>query len=528
MKKKKEIFFRIQNFRSFEDVTIKLTSLNLLFGPNGSGKSSFLKAIRFFSHNLFRLDHYPYHQGFKPETKIYSLSGNDDILSFKENVRNNDENLPIVFEVIVKNSILDFSELQIIKEIEPLYSSLNDFNIKVDDAFGRTEDINVKVVLKLSFSAKTGERITISLFDLSNDINYGFISNNPEHNLVLPSTNNCSEIQKNFLLSLNCLPFINKRMDLKSDWYEFNNFINIIKNDSDITNKSEIITETLLIYHKIFFGIPRIIENNFFKLEHLEPIRKEPKSTYILVGGKFEQKEYYGIPALLVGDYGKMFYRDLDEQNENIEPLAVSKISEKETTINIAISFDYSFNELLNKILYRMKLAKKITAHKDSENIAGWLTYTSLDEKNTSNLAQASSGLLQILPIITALLNKDKLGSSSINIIEQPELHLHPKLQSELVTFFTSKNVDQNILFIETHSEHIIRKLQVLVAKGIKEKDEIGIYYFSKDRYTGISQIKKIELEDNGFFEEPWPDGFFDEASDLAYALLDAQINRKN
>lgn len=527
MNKKEEIFFRIQNFRSFEDVTIGLTSLNLLFGPNGAGKSSFLKAIRFFSHNIFRLDHFPYHQGFKPETKVYHLNDDEDILSFKENVRNNDENLPIVFEVTIKNSLLKYVELQSIKDIASLYSSLIDFDVNLDDIISRVEIIDVKVVFGLSFSPKSGEQITISLFDLNNEIEYSFIPNNPEHNLVLPLTNYYSEIKKDFLLSLSCLPFINK-MDLKSDSYDFNNFVNIIKNNSGIANKSKIITDTLLLYYKIFFGIPRIIERYFLKLEHLEPIRKEPKSAYILAGGKFDQNAYYGIPALLAGDYGAMFYRDLDEHKENIEPLTVSKISEKETHIDIKISFDYSFNDLLNKILDKMKLVKKIEAHKDSENIAGWLTYTSFDNTNTSNLAQASSGLLQLLPIITALLNKDKRGDSSIKIIEQPELHLHPKLQSELATFFTSKNVEQSILFIETHSEHIVRKLQVLVAERIKGKEEIGIYYFSKDQQTGISQIKRMELEENGFFKEPWPNGFFDEASDLAYALLDAQINRKN
>jgi predicted ATPase len=68
--------------------------------------------------------------------------------------------------------------------------------------------------------------------------------------------------------------------------------------------------------------------------------------------------------------------------------------------------------------------------------------------------------------------------------------------------------------------------LQISIAKNPKFKERIAVYYF--DNSSGETLIKEIEFEDNGFFKEPWPEGFFDEASDLAYALLEAQIGRKN
>lgn len=463
--------------------------------------------------------------GFKPETKKYYLGGQDDILSFKENVRNNDTNLSIILEATIKNTSLDYNELDKIKNISSLHYLLKDYDINIDEIINREEIIDLKVLFEVTFSDKYGEQLVISLFDLTNDIRFKFIPNRPEHNLILPFNNNSSEIKRNFLLSLSCLPFINLKMDLKSDLYDFNNFINVIKNDSGIANKSEVITDTLLLYYKIYYGMPEIFRSKFLKLEHLEPIRKEPKSTYVLTGGKFDEKEYYGIPALLADDYVMMLYRDLDEQNENIEPTISTNMSEDKIIVDVALSFDYNFNGLLNKILNKLKLAREIKAHKDSENIAGWLTYTSLDGQNTSNLAQASSGLLQILPIITALLNKDKLENNSINIIEQPELHLHPKLQAELADFFFSKNISSNNLVIETHSEHIIRKVQVLVAQGEVKKEQIAVYYFNKDEKTGITSIKEMELEDNGFFKEPWPDGFFDDSYNLTKELLKANKN---
>ena len=44
---------RIRNFKCLEDIEIELKPLTLLFGPNGSGKSAFIKALRYFSKNIF-------------------------------------------------------------------------------------------------------------------------------------------------------------------------------------------------------------------------------------------------------------------------------------------------------------------------------------------------------------------------------------------------------------------------------------------------------------------------------------------
>ncbi|MBK6915235.1 MAG: DUF3696 domain-containing protein [Ignavibacteriales bacterium] len=78
---------------------------------------------------------------------------------------------------------------------------------------------------------------------------------------------------------------------------------------------------------------------------------------------------------------------------------------------------------------------------------------------------------------------------------------------------------------IETHSEHIIRKIQVLIAQGKLSKEKVAVYYFDKDEKTGITSIKEMEMEDNGFFKEPWPDGFFDDSYNLARELIYARKN---
>jgi len=106
-------------------------------------------------------------------------------------------------------------------------------------------------------------------------------------------------------------------------------------------------------------------------------------------------------------------------------------------------------------------------------------------------------------------------------LIEQPELHLHPKLQSQMAKIFsdTVKNsTDSHSMIIETHSEHLIRKIQVLIAKGELEREKVGVWYF--DNSEGTTKIKQMEIEPNGFFKEPWPNGFFDESYNLSKELL--------
>jgi len=70
-------------------------------------------------------------------------------------------------------------------------------------------------------------------------------------------------------------------------------------------------------------------------------------------------------------------------------------------------------------------------------------------------------GISQVLPIIVqGFLSKD----DSITIIEQPEIHLHPMMQSDLADLFIdvieSTTTNGKILFIETHSESILKRLR--------------------------------------------------------------------
>ena len=116
-------------------------------------------------------------------------------------------------------------------------------------------------------------------------------------------------------------------------------------------------------------------------------------------------------------------------------------------------------------------------------------------------------------------------------LVEQPELHLHPAAQSRLADLFaTCLSTNKNARFIiETHSEHLISRLQVLIAdeNWPITADMVQILYVDKND-KGEAIIEEMKIKENGKFEKAWPSGFFDQGYMLARQLSKASIKRGN
>lgn len=131
------------------------------------------------------------------------------------------------------------------------------------------------------------------------------------------------------------------------------------------------------------------------------------------------------------------------------------------------------------------------------------------------DLTDLGYGVTQLLPIILC----SALSASQRIFIEEPESHLHPKLQSILADFIiNAKNKFYHQYIIETHSEYLIHKFQYLVAMKQNKfnKDDIVIYYIDNDD----KKINKtINIKENGELEGNFGEGFIEESANIIYDL---------
>jgi len=116
-------------------------------------------------------------------------------------------------------------------------------------------------------------------------------------------------------------------------------------------------------------------------------------------------------------------------------------------------------------------------------------------------------GISQILPIVVQSL----FAKGRVICVEQPEIHLHPRLQAEfgslLAHAIRSKRPNQFI--IETHSEHLILRLQRLIRNGTLKPEDVAVVHVRKTEAG--SAATELRLDEQGEFIDRWPEGFFEE-----------------
>lgn len=121
-----------------------------------------------------------------------------------------------------------------------------------------------------------------------------------------------------------------------------------------------------------------------------------------------------------------------------------------------------------------------------------------------SNLKDVGVGVSQVLPVIVAALFA---APGHIVIVEEPESHLHPLAETVLADLFIQTSKQRGVQFIiETHSEHLLTRLQRRVAEEATDPGDVAIYFCKRN--GGTSVIEPIKLNAQGDIEN-WPEDFF-------------------
>jgi predicted ATPase len=148
--------------------------------------------------------------------------------------------------------------------------------------------------------------------------------------------------------------------------------------------------------------------------------------------------------------------------------------------------------------------------------------------KTDVGLPDVGFGVSQVLP---ALVQAFYCAPGSTVWMEQPEIHLHPQVQAELADVFISaihayeggRHRDVQLI-IETHSEHLLNRLQRRIAEGVLGADEVAIY-FAKPIGTE-AKLETLQVDEFGEITN-WPHNFFgDEMADIV-ARTEAAAERR-
>lgn len=133
-------------------------------------------------------------------------------------------------------------------------------------------------------------------------------------------------------------------------------------------------------------------------------------------------------------------------------------------------------------------------------------------------------GIAQVVPVVAAALSRQvatpdgKSRDSNLVAIEQPELHIHPRMQVVLGDLFLSQCSDRQF-FVETHSEHLMLRLlrrvrettdgELPVGAWPATPETIAIHYVEPGPEGAT--VVRIPVTADGEFGERWPEGFFAE-----------------
>lgn len=301
-------------------------------------------------------------------------------------------------------------------------------------------------------------------------------------NYVINTLNNVlipTELRSSISKSMRVFNFLPKNLFLA---YE----ININSKIKDLIDEETLSTTRLLSV------ICDILHKDLIGLEYLGAMRSAPLRSYLYSG---ERHSKVGVAGENSANILAMDDIKGGRKTKNL----ISKVSDWLNRAGIAS--DLKINHLSDRH-YEIKIQHPVT-------------------REYENYADVGYGNSQIIPVLTAGYNMNEGG---MLIIEEPEIHLHPKAQAELASFFLDMYKDKKTIVAETHSEHLIVRLQQYIASGLLSEKDIVVYYshFTDNKKSLI----KLELDVLGNFTHPWPEGFFPQRLEEAKALAKARHNQ--
>ncbi len=246
------------------------------------------------------------------------------------------------------------------------------------------------------------------------------------------------------------------------------------------------------------FAYEKLMDQIFY----LGPLREHPKREY----------QWAGTSPLDVGIRGE---GTID---------AILAATNKRIEVNLGPKTRYkSFQEMIAYWLKELGLIHEFRIEEIAPGSNLYRAKVKRDNKSTETLlTDVGFGVSQVLPVLVLLYYVPK---GSTILMEQPEIHLHPSVQSELANVIVKVAKTRNVqVIVESHSEHMLRRFQRLTAEGKSDVNDIKLYFC--DSKNGKSELQDLKLNMFGEIEN-WPENFFGNEMEEIAAIRKAALKRK-
>lgn len=243
-------------------------------------------------------------------------------------------------------------------------------------------------------------------------------------------------------------------------------------------------------------------EQEMSRIFYIGPLRDNPKREYTWAGAR---------PA----DMGRRGERAVDailaakDEKRTINP------GNKKRKKNFAMYIEKSLQALGLISTFRIE---RLTANSNIYRVLVRKAETSTEVQITD----VGFGISQVLPVLVLIYYAPR---QSTILLEQPELHLHPSAQIALADTLIDAVLKNGVqIILESHSEHLLMRLQRRVAEGRIKAEDVALYFC--DVVEGESRINRLQMDLYGCIEN-WPKDFFGDQFGERAAQMDAMLNRR-